>query len=80
MSLKTEFTTREIQKIIFATCLGTVIEWYDFYLFATLATTIASKFFNAADPISNVISTLAANAIGFGVRPLGALVFGHIGL
>ncbi|MGK2900263.1 MAG: MFS transporter, partial [Burkholderiaceae bacterium] len=71
--------TKEEKKVIFASSLGTVFEWYDFYLYGTLAVIIGKQFFSALDPASQVIFTLLAFAAGFIVRPFGALVFGRLG-
>ena len=56
-----------------------MIEWYDFYIFGSLASTIASKFYNTGTPLGDIIAWLAAFAIGFIVRPFGAIVFGRMG-
>ena len=71
--------TREEKKVIFASSLGTVFEWYDFYLYGALATIIAKQFFAALDPTAAFIAALLAFASGFLVRPFGALVFGRLG-
>jgi len=71
--------TQGIWKVIFASALGTMIEWYDFYIFGSLATVIATKFFPGADPTAALLSTLATFGAGFAARPFGALVFGRIG-
>ncbi|MEO7114787.1 MAG: MFS transporter [Caldimonas sp.] len=71
--------TREERKVIFASSLGTVFEWYDFYLYGTLAAIIGKQFFTTLDPGSQVIFTLLAFAAGFIVRPFGALFFGRFG-
>jgi len=71
--------TREEKKVIFASSLGTVFEWYDFYLYGSLAAIIAKQFFAALDPTAAFISALMAFAAGFLVRPFGALVFGRLG-
>lgn len=68
-----------ISKIIAAASAGTMIEWYDFYIFGSLSTTIASKFYQTGTPLGDLIAWLATFAIGFVVRPFGALVFGRIG-
>jgi len=68
-----------IWKIIFASALGTMIEWYDFYIFGSLATVIATKFFPSGDSTAALLSTLATFGAGFAARPFGALVFGRIG-
>ncbi|PBB21817.1 MFS transporter [Mesorhizobium sp. WSM4313] len=72
--------TREEKKVIFASSLGTVFEWYDFYLYGSLAAFIGSTFFSPAIPeATRNIFALLAFAAGFLVRPFGALVFGRIG-
>lgn len=68
-----------IQRVIFASAAGTMIEWYDFYIFGSLSTTIASKFYQTGTPVGDLIAWLATFAIGFIVRPFGAIVFGRIG-
>jgi len=67
------------KKVIFASSLGTVFEWYDFYLYGTLAVIIGRQFFSNLDPTSQTIFSLLAFAAGFLVRPFGALVFGRLG-
>ena len=67
------------RKVVFASSLGTLFEWYDFYLYGSLAAIIAKQFFSALDPTSGFIFALLAFAAGFAVRPFGALVFGRIG-
>ena len=71
--------TPEEKKVIFASSLGTVFEWYDFYLYGSLAAVIAKQFFGGLDPTSAYIFALLAFAAGFIVRPFGALVFGRLG-
>ncbi|MRV76250.1 MFS transporter [Duganella sp. FT92W] len=71
--------TPEEKKVIFASSLGTVFEWYDFYLYGSLASIIAKQFFAGTDPTSGFIFALLAFAAGFIVRPFGALVFGRLG-
>ena len=70
--------TREERKVIFASSLGTVFEWYDFYLYGSLAAIIAKQFFSGLDPSAAFIFALLAFAAGFIVRPFGALVFGRL--
>jgi len=70
--------TPEERKVIFASSLGTVFEWYDFYLYGSLAPIIAKQFF-IGDPTTTFIFALLAFAAGFIVRPFGALVFGRLG-
>ena len=69
----------EEKKVIFASSLGTVFEWYDFYLYGSLAAIIAKQFFSGLDEGSAFIFALLAFAAGFIVRPFGALVFGRLG-
>jgi MFS family permease len=71
--------TQKIWKVIAASSAGTMIEWYDFYIFGSLATILATEFYPAGNPTVNFLKTLATFAVGFAVRPLGALVFGRIG-
>jgi MFS family permease len=68
-----------IWKVITASSVGTLIEWYDFYIFGSLSTIIAAKFFPSENPTAALLSTLATFAAGFIVRPFGALVFGRLG-
>jgi MFS family permease len=72
-------STKGIWKVITASSLGTLIEWYDFYIFGSLATVIAGQFFPRTNPTAALLSTLATFAAGFIVRPFGALVFGRLG-
>jgi len=71
--------TPEQRKVIFASSVGTVFEWYDFYLYGSLAAIIATQFFSGLDAGSAFIFALLAFAAGFIVRPFGALVFGRLG-
>jgi MFS family permease len=70
---------RNLWTIILAAAAGTVIEWYDFYLFGSLATIIAGLYFPGSNPTAKLLLTLATFATGFAVRPFGAVVFGRIG-
>ncbi|CAN5187933.1 hypothetical protein BH11BAC5_BH11BAC5_04720 [soil metagenome] len=72
-------TTKGINKVIFSSSLGTLIEWYDFYIFGMLAKTISVQFFPEGNDTAALLSTLAIFAAGFLVRPFGALVFGRLG-
>ncbi len=65
--------------MIAASSVGTLIEWYDFYIFGSLATVLATQFFPSTDPTAALLSTLGTFAAGFLVRPFGALVFGRLG-
>ena len=75
----TQQPKNNIWKVIGASSVGTLIEWYDFYIFGSLATVIASQFFPKTNPTAALLSTLATFAAGFIVRPFGALVFGRLG-
>jgi Arabinose efflux permease len=70
---------KNIWQVIAASSVGTLIEWYDFYIFGSLATVIAKQFFPSTNPTAALLSTLATFAAGFIVRPFGALVFGRLG-
>lgn len=70
---------RSVAKVIFSSSLGTMIEWYDFYIFGMLAKTISVQFFPEGNSSTALLSTLAIFAAGFLVRPFGALVFGRLG-
>jgi MFS family permease len=71
--------TADEKRVIFASSLGTVFEWYDFYLYGSLAVIIGKQFFSQYDPATQGIFALLAFAAGFIVRPFGALVFGRVG-
>jgi hypothetical protein len=72
-------TPAKARLVILASSLGTVFEWYDFYLYGLLATYISAQFFSGVNETTGFIFALAAFAAGFAVRPFGALVFGRIG-
>ena len=72
-------SAKGIWKVITASSMGTLIEWYDFYIFGSLAVVISTKFFPADNPTAAFLSTLATFAAGFVVRPFGALFFGRLG-
>jgi MFS family permease len=71
--------TRDERRVIFASSLGTVFEWYDFYLAGSLAAFISRHFFSGVNPTAGFIFTLLGFAAGFAVRPFGAIVFGRLG-
>lgn len=71
--------SKEERKVIFASSLGTVFEWYDFYLYGSLAAVIGKQFFSGVNETTAFIFALMAFAAGFAVRPFGALVFGRLG-
>ncbi|HVM83752.1 MAG TPA: MFS transporter, partial [Candidatus Binatia bacterium] len=68
-----------MRTVVFASSLGTVFEWYDFYLYGSLAAIISKQFFSGVNPTAGFIFALMAFAAGFAVRPFGALVFGRVG-
>jgi MFS family permease len=70
---------RKLWFVITASSVGTLIEWYDFYIFGSLATILSAQFFPKANPTAAFLSTLATFAAGFIVRPFGAIVFGRLG-
>lgn len=70
---------RTIRRVVVASCSGTAIEWYDFFIFGTLAATISQHFYAPGHPLNALLQTLATFAVGFAVRPFGALLFGHFG-
>jgi MFS family permease len=73
------FSNKLLIPIITASSVGTIIEWYDFYIFGSLASIIATKFFPQGDPAIAFLATLSTYAAGFLVRPFGALFFGRLG-
>lgn len=72
-------SNKGIWKVISASSMGTMIEWYDFYIFGSLAVVLSTKFFPTDNPTAAFLSTLATFAAGFVVRPFGALFFGRLG-
>jgi MFS family permease len=72
-------STRSLASIVTASSVGTIIEWYDFYIFASLATIIATRFFPKENPTAAFLATFATFSAGLVVRPFGALVFGRLG-
>ena len=76
---RAEGMTADERRVIFASSLGTVFEWYDFYLYATLAPFFAALFFPPGNDTAALLSAFATYAAGFLVRPFGALIFGRIG-
>src|SRR5256885_7970719 len=70
---------RYLRLVLVASAVGTVIEWYDFYIFGSLARVLSQQFFSKANPVAAFLETVALFTIGFLIRPLGALVFGRIG-
>jgi MFS family permease len=70
---------RELRRVVIAAAVGNVIEWYDFYIFGSLASILAVKFFEKSHPVAAFLSTVALFSVGFLIRPLGAFVFGWLG-
>jgi MFS family permease len=68
-----------LRRVIVASSLGTIFEWYDFYLYGSLAVFFGSKFFPPGNETAQLLASLATFGAGFGVRPLGAIVFGYLG-
>lgn len=78
-SVITKEEKRKLWSVIAASSVGTLIEWYDFYIFGSLAAILATKFFPSTNPTAAFLAVLATFAAGFVVRPFGALVFGQLG-
>ena len=65
---------KELRRVVIAASVGNVIEWYDFYIFGSLAAILAVKFFEKGHPVAAFLSTMAIFSVGFLIRPLGAFV------
>src|SRR6187549_520286 len=78
-SVITKEEKKTLWSVIMASSLGTLIEWYDFYLFGSLAIILSEQFFPQTNPTAAFLSTLATFAAGFVIRPFGAIVFGRLG-
>jgi MFS family permease len=72
-------TLRELRRVVIAAAVGNIIEWYDFYIFGSLAAILAVKFFEKSHPVAAFLSTVAIFSVGFLIRPLGAFFFGWLG-
>src|SRR4030095_5261930 len=70
---------RALRRVVLAAAVGNVIEWYDFYIFGSLATILSVQFFEKTHPVAALLSTVALFSVGFLIRPLGALLFGRAG-
>src|SRR3989441_1263749 len=70
---------KELRRVVIAAAVGNIIEWYDFYIFGSLAAILSVKFFEKSHPVAAFLSTVALFSIGFLIRPLGAFVFGWVG-
>src|SRR5256886_10268038 len=69
----------ELRRVVVAASVGNIIEWYDFYIFGSLASILAVEFFEKGHPVAAFLSTVAIFSVGFLIRPLGAFVFGLLG-
>src|SRR6266403_1017657 len=69
----------ELRRVVIAASVGNIIEWYDFYIFGSLASILAVKFFEKGHPVAAFLSTVAIFSVGFLIRPLGAFFFGWLG-
>lgn len=74
-----ELSPKETRLVITASSLGTIFEWYDFFIYGTLAAIIGKTFFPSGDPTTELLLSLLGFAVGFGFRPLGAILFGYLG-
>ena len=70
---------KDFRRVIVAAAVGNVIEWYDFYIFGSLAAVLSVKFFEKSHPVAALLSTIALFTAGFLIRPLGAFLFGWMG-
>jgi MFS family permease len=70
---------KELRRVVIAAAVGNIIEWYDFYIFGSLASILAVKFFEKGHPVAAFLSTVALFSVGFLIRPLGAFLFGWLG-
>src|SRR5256885_6372369 len=70
---------KELRRVVIAASVGNIIEWYDFYIFGSLASILAVKFFEKGHAVAAFLSTVAIFSVGFLIRPLGAFVFGWLG-
>src|ERR1043166_8134855 len=75
----TNISGKELRRVVIAAAVGNIIEWYDFYIFGSLASILAVKFFEKSHPVAAFLSTIALFSVGFLIRPLGAFVFGWLG-
>src|SRR5881409_672311 len=75
----TNVSGKELRRVVIAASVGNIIEWYDFYIFGSLASILAVKFFEKSHPVAAFLSTVAIFSVGFLIRPLGAFLFGWLG-
>ena len=74
-----QLSPKELRRVVLAAAVGNVIEWYDFYIFGSLAAILSVQFFEKSHPVAALLSTIALFSVGFLIRPLGAFVFGWVG-
>src|SRR5258705_3871756 len=70
---------KDFRRVVVAAAVGNIIEWYDFYIFGSLAAILSVKFFDKTHPVAALLSTIALFTAGFLIRPLGAFLFGWLG-
>jgi MFS family permease len=75
----TSVSGKQLRRVVVAAAVGNIIEWYDFYIFGSLASILAVKFFEKSHPVAAFLSTVAIFSVGFLIRPLGAFLFGWLG-
>src|SRR6266540_4980131 len=74
-----QLSVKELRRVVVAAAAGNVIEWYDFYIFGSLAAILSVQFFSKSNPVAAFLSTVALFSVGFLIRPLGAFLFGWLG-
>ena len=74
-----QLSFKELRRVVIAAAVGNIIEWYDFYIFGSLAILLASKFFGQSQSGSNLIKYVGTFTAGFLIRPFGAFLFGRVG-
>jgi len=74
-----QLSVKELRRVVVAAAAGNVIEWYDFYIFGSLAAILSVQFFSKSNPVAAFLSTIALFSVGFLIRPLGAFLFGWLG-
>src|SRR3989441_8245633 len=79
MARASKVPLKELRRVVIAASVGNIIEWYDFYIFGSLASILAVKFFEKGHPVAAFLSTVAIFSVGFLIRPLGAFLFGWLG-
>src|SRR5437870_8779850 len=72
-------STKELRRVVIAAAVGNIVEWYDFYIFGSLAAILSVQFFSKTHPVAALLNTVALFSVGFLIRPLGAFLFGWLG-